>query len=129
MSIITTSDINARLLDVERKRLEFDFQATANGLVATPGGTQATSLTVTFMFNRVTTVATAGDAIRMPPATASTYNIVISNAAAVNSMNVFPGVGDAINAGAANAAFAIAAGKTALFTCIVNGTWSVITSA
>jgi hypothetical protein len=52
-------------------------------------------------------------------------------------MNVFPssatqgGVagGDLINAGAQNAAFAMASGKNAHFFCAVAGKWSAILSA
>ena len=55
--------------------------------------------------------------------------MVVINAAAANSMNVFPAVGDAINAVAANGAFAIAANKTVLFYCITAGRWHTITTA
>jgi hypothetical protein len=64
-------------------------------------------------------------------------DVFVANAAAANSMNVFPasatqgGVsgGDLINAGAQNAAFAMAAGKNAHFFCVVLGKWSAILSA
>ena len=55
--------------------------------------------------------------------------ITVANAAAVNSMNVFPQTGEFINALAVNTAFAIAAGKTATFTCFGAGRWHSILSA
>jgi hypothetical protein len=56
-------------------------------------------------------------------------NIVVINAAAVNSMNVFPDTGSTINALSANTAFALAAGKTATFVTTLPGAWHAILSA
>jgi hypothetical protein len=44
-------------------------------------------------------------------------------------MNVFPASGEAINALGANAAFALAAGKTATFYCYTAAQWHSILSA
>jgi hypothetical protein len=55
--------------------------------------------------------------------------VIIINAAAANSMNVFPAVGDQINALGANAAFALAANKTVQLTCAIAGQWHAILSA
>lgn len=56
--------------------------------------------------------------------------IIVTNAAASNSMNVYPPTGGTINAGSANAAFALAAGKTAIFIQAVDGgTWYAILTA
>lgn len=41
--------------------------SVSEGLTATPGGTQATALGVVSRVNRVAVVATAGDAVRLPP--------------------------------------------------------------
>jgi hypothetical protein len=101
--------------------------AARDGLTALVGGAQAgTALTVGI--NRFTTVASAADSAQLPASVAGTVVTVI-NAAAANSMNVFPQTGDIINALAANAAFAVAANKTATFYCAVAGRWNAQLSA
>lgn len=94
-----------------------------NGMVALAGGAQA-GTQITTRFNRFITVASAGDSGQIPAALPGRV-LFVKNAAAVNSMNVFPQTGEAINAAAANAAFALAAGKGAEFYCILTGTWEV----
>src|SRR5687768_12278230 len=81
--------------------------STENAITAFAGGGQASGYQLTAGISRVTTVATAGDSVKMHKAKAGLAVIVI-NAAAANSMDVFPASGDAINAIAANGAFAIA---------------------
>ena len=98
-----------------------------NGLTALAGGGQTGATLISRTFTRFTTVATTADSALLPAASAGlTYTV--KNAGA-NSMNVFPNVGDAINALSANAAFAVAAGKAAQFFCVVNGTWDAILTA
>lgn len=103
-------------------------QSVQDGLTAKAGGGQGGGPTINRMINRVTTVATAADSTTLP-ASAKGLTITMVNAAAANSMNVFPAVGDAINALGANAAFALAAGKTATFFCTAAGQWHSILSA
>lgn len=104
------------------------IESSADALVAHAGGGQALGTPITTNFARVTTVVTAGDSMTLPKALAGT-DIVLVNAAAANSMNVFPAVGEGINALANDSAFAMAANKTALFNCVVNGKWNVILTA
>lgn len=105
------------------------FSGTAqNGITAFAGGGQASAVLLTQKYNRVTTVGTAADSVKLPPALPGLEQFVV-NAAAANSMNVFPSTGDAINALAANAAFAMAANTRAVFFCAVAGTWNCILSA
>jgi hypothetical protein len=104
------------------------LDSTADALTATASGTQTTALLLTSKANRITTVATGADAVRLPPALAG-VSITVSNAA-TNSMDVFPssaaqgGVtgGDSINALSANAAYAQATGRQT-FTCFTTGVW------
>jgi hypothetical protein len=49
--------------------------------------------------------------------------LYVINAAAANSMNVFPGAGEQINVLGANAAFAVAANKMAVFVAASAGQW------
>ena len=100
----------------------------AAGLAAHAGGGQGAALALTKDFNRITTVATAGDSVLLPDAVHG-RSIFVKNAHATNSLNVFPKTGENINALSANAAYALAATKGALFVCVVNGTWDTILTA
>lgn len=104
--------------------------ATLDNIVAhASGGQQAQSpLNASVTSHRVTTVASANDSVTLPPAKAGALYI-LTNAAAANSMNVFPNAGEKINALSANGAFAMAAGKVALFICVSNGQWHTILTA
>lgn len=125
---LSQRDVEARLLDPELKKFYGALNTVSNGVTASTGSTQATGVLVTTSVTRVTTVAVAGDALTLPPATPG-VDLVVINAAAANSMDVFPAVGDAINALAANAALAVAANKTVLLVCAVAGTWNAIVTA
>jgi hypothetical protein len=102
--------------------------SATNGITAFATGGQASAVLLNSVINRVTTVGTAGDSVKLPPAVAGLM-LVVTNAAAANSMNLFPNTGDQINALGANAAFAIVAGKTAQLSCAVAGQWHAVLSA
>lgn len=101
--------------------------SSVDGITAHAGGGQAAAVALAAMLNRVATVATAGDSVKLPPS-ANGMQVVTVNAGA-NSMNVFPATGEQINALGANTAFAVAAGKTATFYCATAGQWHSILSA
>lgn len=96
-------------------------RSATSGLTANAGGGQANGTALAYAMNRVTTVATGGDSAKLPKAVAG-KEVIVKNAGA-NSMNVFPASGDAINALAADAAYAVAATKVVSFLCFVDGTW------
>jgi hypothetical protein len=104
------------------------LQTPADALTATAGGGQTNALALSAAINRVTTVATAADSVKLPVAVPGAV-ITVINAAGTNSMNVFPATGEVINALAANAAFAIAAGKTATFSCAGTKQWHSVLSS
>jgi hypothetical protein len=106
----------------------FPTVSYTNGITAFSGGGQSSAVALISCLNRVTTVAAAGDSIKLPVASAG-MQITVANAAATNSMNIFPASGDAINALGVNAAFACAAGKNVAFSCMVAGQWHAILSA
>ncbi len=92
-------------------------QSVRDGLTAAAGGGQPNGTLIITQLSRFTTVASANDSAKLP-ALASVppgTEITVSNAAAANSMNVFPATGDAIDALGANNARAVAAGKTCVF--------------
>ncbi len=98
----------------------WDVKDTITAL-AGGGQTNATAL-MRHKINRVTVVATAADSVMLPKADVLGGTLIVINATA-NSMNVYPFLGDNINALGANAAFAVAAGKSVLFVSPVAGTW------
>jgi len=107
---------------------QFPTVSYVNNLTAKVGGGQSASTPVTTCINRFTTVTTAADSATLPLA-AGGMQINVANAAAVNSMNVFPNTGDAINALGANAAFALPAGKNVTFSSAGAGFWHAVLSA
>jgi hypothetical protein len=113
---------------VRHDTLESD-NSGADVLTAFSGGGQAGALPLPAAVNRVTVVAVAGDSVLLPPVSAGA-DITVINAAGL-SLNVFPSPGDAINAVAANGAFAVGAGKTAAFRAVGvagAGHWASITT-
>jgi hypothetical protein len=112
--------------------------SVTNGITAFAGGGQASATQLNSAFNRVTTVATAADSVKLPTCAAQSnangntvgpgVQVWVMNTSA-NSLNVFPATGDAINALAANTAIAIATVTGKLFTCAVAGTWQSLNHA
>ncbi|MGI9137161.1 MAG: hypothetical protein ACR2JS_08935 [Candidatus Nanopelagicales bacterium] len=105
----------------------FDRDSTASGITAFAGGGQDDAVLLTATYNRVSTVATAADSVKLPAAVAGSRVVVFNKGA--NSVTVFPSTGDKVNALSANAGYALAAAKGAEFVCMVNGTWDTILSA
>jgi hypothetical protein len=99
----------------------------ANGVTAFAGGGQASATQLAKSINVVSTVATAADSVKLPDAVVG--RVVIVKNTSANSLNVFPKTGEAINALAADAAYALATVKAALFFCTVAGTWHTILTA
>lgn len=104
----------------------FETQSYKDAITARAGGGQGV-LFVTTMISRVTTVATIGDSITLPTSVPGMTITVVN--AATNSMNVFPDTGGTINGGGANAAFALAGGKSATFYTTVALAWHAVLSA
>lgn len=94
---------------------EFFYKSVQDTQTAHAGGGQAAGFPIAQMVTRFTVVATAGDSATLPTSATPGICCVVNNSSA-NSMNVFPDLGGQINALGANAAFALAAGKTAEFT-------------
>ena len=103
-------------------------QSVVDNITAKAGGGQATAILLTAAMNRVTTVGSSADSVRLPPSVVG-LDVVVINAAASNSMNVYPATGEAINALSANTAFAVAANKVCTFYCCTAGTWHTLLTA
>lgn len=109
-------------------------RSVRDGITAAAGGGQASATPLLAQLNRVTVVASANDSVKLPSCAGGLnlgVEITVVNAAAVNSMNVFPASGgtEQIDSLGANAAKAVAAGKTATFTALASGQWHAMLSA
>lgn len=80
-----------------------------NSITAFAGGGQANAYTLNSMINRVSTVASANDSIKLPATYIQLLPIYIRNDGA-NSLNLYPKSGGTINSLGANNPLAIAAG-------------------
>ena len=96
---------------------------TDTGITAFAGGGQASATLLTAQFNKVATVATIADSVKLPPITpvpfslasiAPSTHVIVRNAGA-NSVQVFGSGTDTINDVATATGVAVAAGKTAIF--------------
>jgi hypothetical protein len=83
------------------------------GIVATPGGTQATAVVLTTRYNSVATCATSGDSVILPP-WQTDIPVYVSNDGAA-PVGVYPYTGQSIGSGAINAVQLVTNGKTAMF--------------
>lgn len=93
-----------------------------NGITAFAGGGSTSATVLTSQFNRITTCATGGDSVKLPPATVGLLLEVINSGAAY--ANVFPfGTTDIIDTLANTAAISVPVGGTITFICTVAGTW------
>lgn len=98
-----------------------------DAITAFAGGGQGSATQLITVFNRVVTVGSANDSVKLP-VSAGGLNITVSNAHATNALNVFPAAGEFINALAVNTAFSIAATKTAQFSCTGSAIWHTLLS-
>lgn len=106
----------------------YNIHSNANALTAHVGGGQGSALQLAKEVNRVTTVASAGDSVKLPASVAG-MQVTVINAAAANAMDCFPSSGDAINALVADTALSIVANSTVIFTCAVAGVWNTVVTA
>jgi hypothetical protein len=122
---------SAVTVGIQQYQNESTLQSSVDALTATASGSQTTALLLSSKNNRITTVASAGDAVRLPPAVVG-LSINVRNAASANAMNVYPssaaqgGItgGDQINALGANTAFSqTVAANTITYRCYTAGTW------
>jgi hypothetical protein len=104
------------------------LEAATDTITAKAGGGQSAATPLTTPLNRITIVASANDSVTLPLSQPG-MTFTVTNAAAANSLNVFPNTGEIINALGANAAFALVANKTATFTCYTAGQWHTVLSA
>ena len=99
-----------------------------DNITAHAGGGQALATQLTTLLNRVTTVATAADSVKLPVAVGGIGGLTVANSTA-NACAVFPSTGDQINGAGANAVFSVPAGKTATFNAMGTLNWHAVLTA
>lgn len=122
-------------------RVGFLSLSNMDSITAFAGGGQTSATQMESGYNRVTVVATAADSVKLPFCVSGMRNvgpsgstarpssntlgmmIVVTNADAADSMNVYPQTGEFINQLSVNSAYAMAANKTAAFICSSSGIW------
>jgi hypothetical protein len=98
-----------------------DQQALAATLTAFAGGGQGSATQLTTGYTNVTTVATAGDSVKLPAAVAGLSATVKNNGAA--NLAVFPATADTINGGSANASITLVPGAEKTFVAMDSTNW------
>lgn len=96
-------------------------------LAQTATGASQGSLTLPSDFVAYTT-STASNGPTLPSTAGAGDSYLIANNTA-NSINVWPPTGGSIGSGSANAALAVAAGKSAVFYALGNGSYVAVVSA
>lgn len=106
--------------------------SVVTGITAHAGGGQANATLLTGEFNRVDTVATAANSVKLPAPSVVGQVVAVVNNAASNSMQVFGSGTDTINGVATGTGVAQAAGKMGYYQAATTGTaaaWFRILSA
>lgn len=112
-----------RLIDGGRLTdlLNLPVSGVDNGITATPSGTQSTSYQLTEYSNRVTTVATAADGVKLLPVQVGLVQVVVN--AGANAMQVFASGSDTIDGVAGSTGVSIPAGGVVTFSGVAAATW------
>lgn len=100
---------------------DFFLEASQDNITAHAGGGQAAAFPITTQTARITTVATAGDSVALPPSTPGLEVLVINHGA--NAMQVY-GLGtDQIDDQAAATGVSQMANSLVIYTCATAGNW------
>jgi hypothetical protein len=101
---------------------ELIFESAQDGIVAHAGGGQTSAFDLgPVEMNRVSTVATAGDSVRLPPAQPGLGIILVNHGA--NSMQVFGQPGDTINDVASATGVPQMVNSWVFYGCFTAGAW------
>jgi hypothetical protein len=97
-------------------------ESDADNITAFPGGGQANATLLSNELNKVTTVATAGDSVKLPPSMPG-LTIVVSNKGA-NSMQVFGSGAGTIDDSATATGVSQMRGSVVIYACHTAGAWN-----
>lgn len=99
------------------------YESPSDGLTAFAGGGQSSATPLTAELSRVTTVATAGDSVMLPPARAGLTLCVVNHGA--KAMQVYGSGTDTINDVAYATGVSQMNGSECIYACYGNGAWYV----
>lgn len=116
-------DVTPQTADVQGNTasVKLIFESPADGLTATAGGGQNGAAALTTELSRVTTVATAGDSVALPPAIPGLMLVVTNHGA--NAMQVYGTGTDTINDNASASGVSQMAGSEVIYVCYGPGKW------
>lgn len=100
----------------QKQKVGFLIRSASDNLVAAAGGTKAAALLLTSGYNRVITVATTADSVKLPAVTADDIGlevIVVNDGA--NALQAFGSNSDTIDGIATGTGVALSAAKRASF--------------
>lgn len=115
-------------LSINGGSVQVPLLTAAATVAAAAGGGQTNATALTATYNKVTTVASANDSVKLPASVAGMM-VAITNGHASNSLQVFGVSPDTINGVATGTGVALAAGKTGIYLCPVAGAWHLLLSA
>lgn len=96
-------------------------ESSSDTITAHAGGGQTNALLFTTELNKVTTVATAGDSVMLPPSVGG-LTIIVENAGA-NPMQVYGSGTDTVNNVATATGVSQMPGSVVIYTCYTAGAW------
>lgn len=100
---------------------DYLYETAKDGIVANPGGGQANATPITAQTARVTTVATAGDSIKLPTSAPGLELLVINSGA--NPVQVFGSGPDTIDGIASATGVSQMPNSLVIYTCASAGAW------
>lgn len=100
------------------------FYGTRIGNTAYAGGGQANATQLRNEYERIDTVATAADSVKLRAATKGLRHVVVNTAA--NAVDIYPQTGDNFLGLADNISVSLSGTQHAEFICFVDGTWTAL---
>lgn len=100
---------------------DFLLESSQDNIIATAGGGQAAAFQINSQTARITTVATIGDSIMLPPSAPGLELLVINHGA--NAMQVFGTGADTVDDQVATAGVSQMAGSLVIYSCATAGSW------
>ena len=96
-------------------------ESSQDSIVAFAGGGQTNATQITTHSNRVTTVATAGDSIKLPPSAPGLELTIVNRG--TNAIQVFGNATDTVNDSLSATGVSQLSNSTAIYFCISAGSW------
>lgn len=108
-------------------KVAFKLGSTEDSIVAKAGGGQATARQLTCEFNRVITVATTADSVKLPVSVPGMDVMIINDGA--NSLQAFGFGTDTIDGVATGTGVPLAAASRCNYMCVTAGKWQSASGA